>query len=69
MPIISETRAPVLYIMLKKARSRWPAQLDRSGASMMAMTSDRERKPTNGRSNRLNGIANARSIVASDARS
>src|SRR3546814_8200591 len=30
MPIISETRAPVLYIMLNKARSRCPAQLSRS---------------------------------------
>jgi hypothetical protein len=45
-PIASDTRAPVLYITVNNARSRRPLQVEQSGATMMASTSSRVRKPS-----------------------
>ena len=59
-PIASETRAPVLYIRANRTRSRWPLQVDPSGAARIAAISSRDRYPSRGRPNRFIGMARTR---------
>jgi len=57
MPVISDTRPPVLYSVANITRSRCPHQVAVSGASRTACISVRERKPIMGLSKRFIGIA------------
>ena len=58
--VISETRAPVLYINSNKTRSRNPVGVDESGDSNSVCICSRLRYPTSRRSNRFAGIARRR---------
>src|SRR5665213_3607486 len=59
-PMISDTRAPVLYIVANKTRSRCPFHDEGLGAESTPSVSSRERKPIRGRSYRLVGMARIR---------
>ena len=59
-PIVSETRAPVLYIRANRTRSRWPLQVDSRGATRIAAISSRDRYPRSGRWYRFIGMARTR---------
>jgi len=62
--VISETRAPELYIVASITESRWPLHVFRSGALTTAFISSRDKYATGTRSNRLTGIARVWLMVA-----
>src|SRR5215831_10064758 len=62
--IISDTRAPLLYSVSKRAWSRRPIQWERSGAARRASISSRVRYPMSFLSSRLRGMASTRVAIA-----
>src|SRR2546426_6275512 len=61
---ISDTRAPLLYIVSNRAWSRRPIHWERSGAARRASISSRVRYPISFLSSRLRGMASTRVAIS-----